>query len=78
MIDPPRLQIAAAPELEAVESEEGCCLPDTPTTLRSAKHVHHAPLVLAQTDEPSPTVRSHSLPTVCSPNSELPLTIQNP
>src|SRR5216684_7597120 len=35
------------------------------------------PLVLAQTHELSPPVRSHSLPTVCSPNSELPLAIQN-
>ena len=48
------------------------------TALRSAKHVHHAPLVLAQPDELSPPVRSHSLPTACSLNSELPLAIQNP
>jgi hypothetical protein len=33
------------------EHQEGCCLPDIPTTRRSAKYVHHAPLVFAQTDE---------------------------
>jgi len=42
MIDPPDCKSLAAPELEAVESEEGCCLAGIPTTLRSAKHVHHA------------------------------------
>jgi len=77
MIDPPDYK-SLPPLNPKLLIGGGCCLPSIPITLRSAKHVHHSPLVLAQTHELSPPVRSHSFPTVCSPNSELPLAIQNP
>ncbi len=39
---------------------------------------HLAQLVLAEAHEHSPPTRSHSLPTVCSPNLELPFANTKP
>src|SRR5882762_8067188 len=78
MIDPPDCKSLPPLNSKLLSRRRGVVFRTFPPPLRSAKHVHHAPLVLAQTDKLSPLVRSHSLPTVCSPNSELPLAIQNP